>query len=218
MKSPLARVLAATQELGAAIALCVFATACSSAPARKDLPPGPGELALEREGKIGIDKHSGANAAVVRAHYGVPILQRSLLWDGNGEDDNYGVGFTGFRFVNDGVMIGMGLNAGVWMERNHDVYAGEFETLLRYYPGIDSHVFFDFGGGWVQGTDPVPSGGTDWNMSFQFGTGLEIPVTEGGSVLLGATYHHISNALGHENGRNPSQNDMRLWVGYAFTF
>jgi opacity protein-like surface antigen len=175
-------------------------------------------MELEKESKIGIDKHSGANAAVVKGYYGVPILQRSLLWDGNGEDDNYGVGFTGFRFVNDGIMIGMGLNAGVWMENNHDVYAGEFETLLRCYPGIDSHVFFDLGGGWVQGTDPVPSGGTDWNMSFQFGTGVEVPVTEGGSVLIGATYHHISNALGHENARNPSQNDMRFWVGYAFTF
>jgi len=47
---------------------------------------------------------------------------------------------------------------------------------------------------------------------------MEIPWGEGSSLLLGATYHHISNALGHDNPRNPSQNEARLWVGYAWNF
>jgi hypothetical protein len=32
------------------------------------------------------------------------------------------------------------------------------------------------------------------------------------------TYHHVSNALGRENDRNPSQNEAQLWVGFALRF
>lgn len=147
----------------------------------------------------------------------MPILQKSLFWDGNGEVDDYGAGVAAFRFVSDGVMLGMGVNGSVWMEPGHDVRrrVGRPAAVL---PGRRRDVFVDLGGGWVQGTEAVPTGGTDWNMSFQLGSGYEIPVSKGASVLLGACYHHTSNALGPQNDRNPSQNEIRFWVGWAFNF
>lgn len=45
--------------------------------------------------------------------------------------------------------------------------------------------------------------------TFGFGGGVDLPVGAGTSLLLGATYHHISNALGRENERNPSQNEAQ---------
>jgi hypothetical protein len=192
--------------------LLLLLAACSSSPP------------VAREGDRPLDsladglKHrAGDNAAVARAFYGVPILQKSLYWDGNGEDDNYGLGLHLFRFVNDGLALGMGLNGAVWMEDAHDVYSGEWEALLRWYPG-NGAFFWDFGGGYLHGTAPVPTGGTDWNFTFHFGPGVDIPVGRDSSVLIGATYHHTSNALGRQNERNPSQNDMRLWVGFAWNF
>jgi hypothetical protein len=38
------------------------------------------------------------------------------------------------------------------------------------------------------------------------------------SFLIGAHYHHLSNALGRENLRNPSQNEVRAWVGFIWNF
>jgi hypothetical protein len=192
-------------------ALPLLLTACSSSPS------------VAREGdhpldslENGLQHRAGDNAAVARAFYGVPILQKSLLWDGNGQDDNYGLGLHLFRFVNDGLALGMGLNGAVWMQ-THDVYSGEWEALMRWYPG-NGAFFWDFGGGYLHGTAPVPTGGTDWNFTFHFGPGVDIPVGRESSVLIGATYHHTSNALGRMNERNPSQNDMRLWVGFAWNF
>lgn len=202
-------------------ALCLIAwtalAACSSTMAPVS-PLRPAGMAMDETQKIGLDHKHGANAAMVRAFYGVPILQKSLFWDGNGEVDDYGAGVAAFRFVSDGVMLGMGVNGSVWMEPGHDVYAAEWEGLLRYYPAAEGMFFVDLGGGWVQGTEAVPTGGTDWNMSFQLGPGYEIPVSKGASVLLGACYHHTSNALGPQNDRNPSQNEIRFWVGWAFNF
>jgi hypothetical protein len=197
-------------------AAALLLTACSaSPPAAPDhgqaMPPYADAPA------DGLRHLAGDNAATARAFYGVPILQKSLYWDGNGDDDNYGLGFHLFRFVNDGLALGMGLNGAVWMEDAHDVYSGEWEALLRWYPG-NRQFFWDVGGGYLHGIAPVPTGGTDWNFTFHFGPGVDIPVGRESSVLIGATYHHTSNALGRENERNPSQNDMRLWVAFAWNF
>jgi len=167
---------------------------------------------------IGIDRRAGETFLAAHAHYGIPILQKSFFWDGNGEVDNAGLGVQGGHFLADNVALGGKLVATNWMTGGRDVYSGELEGLLRIYPWADGPLFVDGTAGYQLANDQIPPGGTLWNFSFGFGAGLDFPVGEGTSLLLGAAYHHISNALGSDNERNPSQNEARLWVGFGWAF
>ena len=151
-------------------------------------------------------------------HHGIPILKKSFFWDGEGEVYDTGIGVQAGHFVGDGVALGGELVATSWWTGGRDVYSGELEGLLRIYPWPSGPVFLDGTTGFQLANDQIPPGGTLWNFTFGFGGGVDLPVGEGTSLLLGATYHHISNALGRENERNPSQNEARLWIGFGWTF
>lgn len=166
----------------------------------------------------GLRREHGAQFFSVRTHYGTPILRKSFFWDGQGEVNNNGIGLHYGRFVDDHLALGIGSTVAGWWTGGRDVYSAELEGLLRVYPKRDWPVFFDGTGGFQLATQQIPPGGTVWNFSFAFGGGVDIPVDAGSSVQIGVLYHHISNALGRENPRNPSQNELRLWLGYAWEF
>jgi hypothetical protein len=180
--------------------------------------PAPPAAAPVPEPSTGASHENGENMMIVRGHYGVPILQKAIYWDGNGEDDNYGLGLYAFRFVNDGVAIGIGSNLGVWKTIGADAYSMEFETLLRWYPWDEPRFYVDVTGGFIYATKGIPSGGTQANWSFSWGVGYDIPIGLQSSLMVGMLFHHISNALGRENERNPSQNEARFYLGYAWNF
>ena len=165
----------------------------------------------------GLPHHAGDTMLQTKAYYGIPILQKSLLWDGNGEVDDFGVGVHAPRFLDDDIALGLGLNAGTWLLPGADSYSGELEGLLRVYPFGAAPVFIEGTAGFQLATKNVPPGGTDWNFSFGFGPGFEVPVAADCNFEFGAGYHHISNALGRENDRNPSQNELRIWLGFTWT-
>lgn len=167
---------------------------------------------------MGLDHSAGTSFAAVRVHHGIPILQKSFFWDGNGEVDNTGVGVHVGSHVAERIALGVGATAATWWTPGHNVYSAEVEGLLRIHPLRDMPFFLDGFGGYQLATDQIPPGGTVWNFSFGFGAGAEFPVGPGTSVLSGVTYHHISNALGRDNERNPSQNEARVWVGFAWSF
>ena len=174
--------------------------------------------ALPTEVPAGLRRREGETYAQVRAYYGVPILQKSFFWDGNGETDEFGPGGHIFHHITDSVAIGAGANLSTWLIPGADAYSAEVEAVLRVYPEATCPVFLDFSGGYQQSTEPVPPGGTEWNYTFGFGPGVEFPMGKGSSLMLAANYHHMSNALGRDNERNPSQNEARLWIGYAWNF
>jgi hypothetical protein len=163
----------------------------------------------------GSGRAEGADVITVDAFYGIPILQKSFFWDGNGEVDNTGVGAHWLHYLSDSVAIGPGLNATSWWTPGRDVYSAELEALLRIHPFDDWPVFIDGTAGFQLANDQIPPGGTVWNFSFGFGVGTEVPITDRTWFQAGAFYHHISNALGGQNVRNPSQNEARIWLGFA---
>lgn len=160
-------------------------------------------------------RKQGSDALTSQVFYGIPILQKSFYWDGNGEVDNSGFGVHWLHYVADGVAIGPGLNAATWWTPGRDVYSVELEALLRIHPFDDIPVFIDGSAGYQLANDQIPPGGTVWNFSFGFGFGTEVPISDRTWFQAGAFYHHISNALGPQNDRNPSQNEARIWVGFA---
>lgn len=173
-------------------------------------------------GHDGATRHprAGDCSVELRAFSGVPILRKSLFWDGNGEDDQSGVRARHFWHVTDRLALGAGLAGSTFFLGGANAYAAEAEAVGKYYlyRHDDFRAFADVTGGYMQSTDPVPEGGTEWNFSFSFGLGTEIPVAEDWDVLVGAVYHHISNALGRANDRNPSQNEAQFSLGVVFHY
>lgn len=167
---------------------------------------------------LGVRHDAGSSFAEVRAHHGIPILQRSFFWDGNGEVDDSGIGFHAGSCLTDHVALGVGSNLASWWTSGRDVYSIEAEGLLRAHPFDTLPVFVDGTAGYQLANDQIPPGGTVWNFTFGFGGGLEVPLAAGTSMLAGLNYHHISNALGRDNDRNPSQNEARLWLGLEWSF
>lgn len=190
----------------ACLTVCLSIGGCAAPPPPTTNPPR------------GLDRRAGAQFASARVHYGVPILQKSFFWDGNGEVDNAGFGLHWGTFVDDHFALGLGANLANWFTGGRDVQSAETEGLIRIYAHRDWPVFLSGAGGYQLANDQIPPGGTLWNFSFRFGVGVDVPVAPGASALVGLDYHHISNALGRENDRNPSQNEARAWVGLGWTF
>ncbi len=166
----------------------------------------------------GLSHRPGDQFITTRVYHGIPVLQKSFFWDGNGEVEDSGVGVHWGHFLDEQAALGLGTNFSNWWASGRDVQSAEIEGTLRFYPIRDWPLFVDGNGGFQLANDQIPPGGTVWNFSFGFGTGFELPLYPGTSGLLGVNYHHISNALGRENERNPSQNEVRFWIGLGWTF
>ena len=192
----------------ALLAPLFLSTSCAAPPPPSKIPPH----------RSGIQRTAGSDFASARIHYGIPILQKSFLWDGNGEVDDTGIGLHWGHFVDDHVALGLGTNLVQWWTSGRDVQSAELEGLIRIYPKQEWPLFLSGNGGFQLANDQIPPGGTVWNFSFGFGAGVDIPVAERTSMLFGVDYHHISNALGRDNPRNPSQNEARIWIGFGWTF
>lgn len=178
------------------------------APPQDTLPSGRGARTLHPE---------GANVLTGATWYGVPIRQRSIFWDGNGEVNDNGLGAHVLHYFLQSWAIGLGLNFAGWWVGGPDVFSAELEGKTRVHPIDALPVFIEGTAGYQYASDHIPPGGTLWNFSFGFGIGAEFQVAERTNFQLGTFYHHISNALGRENRRNPSQNEVRFWLGFAYT-
>lgn len=202
---------------------CLLLLATTACHAVQQLPPDTCPPSLPAASKVDGDRaeHLQGDAVLeARGFFSVPILQKSLLWDGNGEVPDFGFGGRYLYFVDDSFAIGPGLNATWFKTDGQETFAGEFEAIGRGYMwnATNFRAYFDLSGGWQQSTHEVPEGGTQWNMTFSFGPGFELPVGGGRNVIIGARYHHMSNALGRQNDRNPSQNEARFFLGFGWEF
>lgn len=170
-----------------------------------------GECRLPRAGDTTLD---------LRIAHGVPIYAKSLFWDGNGEVSDASARIRTMWHTDDHLALGAGIAAITFFTGGQDIYAGEAEAVGRCYAyrGEAAGVFAEATGGYLQSTDPVPPGGTEWNFTFSFAAGLEIPWSGARNLELGITYHHLSNALGRMNDRNPSQNEAQFWLGVGLRF
>ncbi|MCA8967837.1 MAG: hypothetical protein KDC48_23355, partial [Planctomycetes bacterium] len=123
--------------------------------------------------------HPAGSAQVTgQLYYGVPILQKSFFWDGNGETDVAGLGVHYLCYLWDGIALGVGSNASNWFIGGRDAQSLELEGKIRIHPLEQFPAFIEGTGGYVYANEQVPPGGTYWNFTFGFGTGVELPVTD----------------------------------------
>src|SRR5262245_31602010 len=86
------------------------------------LPPKTGAPRMPKEGDSVLD---------MRLYYGIPILQKSFFWDGNGEVDQFGVKVRYLHHSSDLVALGAGLTAMNFLLGGSDVQALEAEGVGR---------------------------------------------------------------------------------------
>jgi len=163
--------------------------------------------------------HRRGDAMVtIRAEHGKPLQGKSLAWDGGFDAENYTLTVQNHYFVTDRIALGAGLSASRWQLRGRHRWGGEVSLAGRWFFAELNELeemgfFFDFTGGVLITDGNFPPNGTPKNFAFTFGPGLEFPITDTYSVLAAIQYHHISNALGRFSPRNPSQNELRFWIG-----
>ena len=167
---------------------------------------------------IGAGHQDGDSMMVVHLQYGVPILQKAIFWDGNAEVDDFGIGVSNYWFVSNSFAWSATLNGTVFKTADGDVYAGEIELGGRWYVWdiAGGGVFWDTTGGYQQSHGAIPPGGTEWNYTFSFGPGIDLPLTRSSGFVAGVTFHHMSNALGRNTPRDPSQNEGRFHFGFGW--
>jgi len=154
----------------------------------------------------------------LRAEHGIPILGKSLAWDGEFDAESYTLAAAHRWFVSDRIALGAQFSATRWQLDGRHRYGGELMGTSRWFFAELNELeqmgfFFDLNGGALITNGPFPPLGTDFNFAFSFGPGLEIPINDRTSFVGAIQYHHVSNALGSGNDRNPSQNEVRIWIG-----
>jgi hypothetical protein len=163
----------------------------------------------------------GERVACARGFYVAPITGHALAWHGVGDVSNEGLSVQNYWFWEDRVAVGLGLSAIRFHPKGDHIAGGEIDARLRYYLGEAQSlgVFADFTGGYQRTQDHMPpENGTKDNYTFGFGPGFEYVLSENKSLLLGVEFHHFSNRQGRDKDRNPSQNGLLMWIGYAITW
>jgi hypothetical protein len=159
----------------------------------------------------------GSDFVLARVHQGIPIHGDSMFWHGEGDIAESGLGVQFGRQLTERVAVGAGTNLSGWWTSGSDIYSAEIEALGRVRPVADWPVFVDGTLGYLYATDRIPEGGTAWNLSFGFGGGIELPLDDCTSLMLGGQYHHISNGKGSGDS-NPTENEGRFWIGVCWWF
>lgn len=156
----------------------------------------------------------------VQAQYGEPIRGKTFVGNGIGEAPTVGVGFFNHWFVQDRIALGLGLTPTAYRQDGDTIWGGELNGQVRWYFAGSAGLgfFLDVQGGLLLMTEDVPPDGTPYNLSYGIGPGMEVPVGERWRMLGGVLFHHLSNGNGISSPDNPSQNEVRFWIGFGSTW
>lgn len=133
-------------------------------------------------------------------------------------DGRLGVAWS--RFLEDDVEFMV--EGGAWYYNQDDDNAlGLSTSLLFRYHALSYEnwsVFGELGIGVMGSTDHVPAGGTSFNFLPRAGFGYTHRVNDRAHLIVGAHWHHISNARILGDTRNPGRDAPLLYAGFVFPF
>lgn len=140
--------------------------------------------------------------------------------------------------TNDGSMVRQDMAAGFYFFHGHAVTLNLHAGHLNGIDGVDdgtiggfdiifrSHwvrfenwsIFIDGGAGIVWTEDTFPTGGTAYNFVPQVGAGVTIELCDHTHLIMGARWHHISNANIKGSERNPGYNGILIYFGLLLNY
>ena len=77
-------------------------------------------------------------------------------------------------------------------------------------------MFLEGGAGLLRTGNKVPTGGSRFNFTPQAGVGFSFDIGNQNRWLVGAKWHHISNANIYDT--NPGRDSIMFWTGISFPF
>jgi len=134
-------------------------------------------------------------------------------------DDTFGLGGVGFsHFIADGVSLDLELN-GMFFHQEIEDATGVNASLLFRWHFIRKRswtMYLDGGAGVLWSTNDVPAQGSSFNFTPQAGLGFTFDMGDDARLLVGARWHHISNANLYSD--NPGRDSFMGYVGVSFPF
>ena len=128
------------------------------------------------------------------------------------------------HFVRDRTSLMAGITPVRIYKRDDDrIYEFEFQVGARYYPWefhigkLPIALFGETAGGVAWAEEPVPPAGTEWNLTFELGAGLEFHLTDRLLWMVGYRFRHLSNGKGQVR-KNPSQDDDQVFFGLSYNW
>ncbi len=98
--------------------------------------------------------------------------------------------------------------------------AGGLDLLMRYhfYRGDGWSLYGDAGSGLIHGSIRFPANGTQLNFTPQAGIGSLIDLDDNMYMMVGARWHHVSNARMKGIDQNPGYDGAMIYAGLMFRF
>ena len=116
--------------------------------------------------------------------------------------------------------VGTGGGGGPVMRVDPDGFAVGFDLLVRWHflHGDAWSVYLDGGVGLIWFQEAFPIMGTRQNFTPQAGFGATVHVCDNVRLIVGARWHHISNASKKGESQNPGFDGVMVYAGIVIPF
>jgi lipid A 3-O-deacylase len=156
--------------------------------------------------------------------FGVKGHRRWYLLAGYGVDihtsDNnqHWIGGGVSHFIADGLSLDLEANIYSINQRGPNTEAINANIMLRWHVIMERNwsLYLDGGAGIMYSFDPVPRNGTSFNLTPQAGLGATIALGADLRLMVGAKWHHISNA--NLGSNNPGRDSVVGYAGFSLPF
>jgi hypothetical protein len=182
------------------------------APPADDAAPIEGEVARFRSGDL----------LPTAVGFGSEGSSRWYVHGGGGTNDandNLFLGGVGYAyFIAEGLSLNVELNAAGFDQKGKDAGGLNFNVLFQWHFIMERgwSLFIDGGAGLLGTWDDVPRNGTKFNFTPQAGGGWTLELSDTTRLVLGARWHHISNA--NLGSHNPGRDSLFMYGALSFAF
>jgi hypothetical protein len=129
-----------------------------------------------------------------------------------------GIGIS--YFIADDFSVDFEFDLAYFPQEGDDAVGGNFNLLLRWHFLHDETrswtVYLDGGAGMLWTTDNVPSIGSSFNFTPQFGAGASFDLGNDKRLYVGGRWFHVSNARLYDE--NPGRDYGMLYVMFGWPF
>lgn len=170
----------------------------------------PADESLAIPETLPVFGEAGSMRLDVRAGYGTDVKDGDQ-WIAQG-----GVGIS--AFIEDGLAIRAELNGAQIRQVEGSEQGINFVLLVEWHfmQRENWSLYLDAGAGVLFTTDDVPAAGSSFNFTPQAGVGFTLDAFDEARLVLGARWHHISNANTFDE--NPGRDHVMVYGGLSFPF
>lgn len=198
----------------AAVALLIFPATASMGEGLLDLRSGSERLRESTERRAWLDEPAASD--LEQGQWWLTAIGGSSISLGVTTDTFAGVQAT--KFIIDRLEAGFEVAGWGITQDGQDTGGVSASAVIRYHAWDfgSGTLFADAGLGLLLTDDVTPQNGTSANFIPRLGAGVAFRTSETSRFLLGARWHHISNARVFGDNNNPSRDEVMLFAGFQW--